>query len=140
VHLHSHTSNYFQKVWDINDLSAAVDDATCPDGSPCGRPLYPSLFITDITADPNDRSGDWQYGGSPITPIKMCGNWKGVTKVINGATCPTGTSSQGNLCTEEDPTANQAGKNSWYLGAGTLLLSFFFSIFSNSSTYLYSRL
>lgn len=107
------------QVWNPTDPYAAVDDATCPDGTACGRPLYPSLFITDITFDANNRSGDWQYGGAPLPPIKVCGTWKGVTKVAYGAACPTGTSQQGVLCTEADPIANQAGKNSWYLGTGT---------------------
>src|SRR5262249_12817800 len=38
-----------------------------------GRPMAPSLFITDITNDPNSRSGDWQYGGTAIAPSAVYG-------------------------------------------------------------------
>ena len=40
-----------------------------------GRPLFPSLYITDITNvtaahldDPVNHAGDWQYGGAPLAP------------------------------------------------------------------------
>jgi len=32
--------------------------------NPSLRPMWPSLFITDISTDPTSRSGDWQMGGS----------------------------------------------------------------------------
>jgi hypothetical protein len=41
-----------------------------------GRPMYPSLFITDTTNDPNNRSGDWQWGGSAYAPSAVFGTWK----------------------------------------------------------------
>src|SRR5439155_4778258 len=38
-----------------------------------GRPLWPVLFLTDITNDPNSRAGDWQQGGIGIAPHKVLG-------------------------------------------------------------------
>jgi hypothetical protein len=44
---------------------------------PAGRPLWPALFITDLTANgPNSRAGDWQCGGQPFQPTSVCGVWK----------------------------------------------------------------
>jgi hypothetical protein len=47
------------------------------------RPMYPALFITDITDDPNSRSNDWQYGGTPITPNAIFGTWKGAVRTVD---------------------------------------------------------
>jgi hypothetical protein len=33
------------------------------------------LFVTDVTTDAQNRSGDWQYGGTGIFPDKVCGLW-----------------------------------------------------------------
>lgn len=41
----------------------------------CPRPLMPVLFYTIVTNKPNDRTGDWQYGGTPYFPSKVCGLW-----------------------------------------------------------------
>jgi hypothetical protein len=46
----------------------AADDAD--------RPIWPALFITDITDDPSSRAGDWQCGGTPQVPSTVCGLWK----------------------------------------------------------------
>ncbi len=48
------------------------------------RPLFPALFITDITGltddvahtDPAIRAGDWQFGGTPVPPHAVYGTWK----------------------------------------------------------------
>ena len=55
---------------------------------PVGRPLYPSLFITDITSDPNSLAGDWQFGGAPITPHAVFGVWKGATMLVDATKSP----------------------------------------------------
>jgi hypothetical protein len=47
------------------------------------RPMYPALFITDITFDPSSRSNDWQYGGTPIPPHAVFGAWKGAVRVVD---------------------------------------------------------
>jgi len=59
------------------------------------RPLWPALFITDITTNPNDTSGDWQQGGTAaIAPNAVYGTWKGATRCVNysstGVACPPG--------------------------------------------------
>ena len=48
-----------------------------------GRPMWPALFITDITADPNNRAGDWQFGGTPLGPHAVFGTWKGAVRVVD---------------------------------------------------------
>ena len=52
------------------------------------RPIYPALFITDITSDPTSRSNDWQYGGTPIPPNAIFGVWKGAVKVVDKTVTP----------------------------------------------------
>jgi hypothetical protein len=61
-------------------LRSAVDGA--------GRPLHPSLFITDITADPTSTAGDWQMGGSPFIPNAVYGTWKGAVVSIDSTRTP----------------------------------------------------
>jgi hypothetical protein len=75
---------------------------------PAGRPLAPSLYITDITNNPNSRSGDWQYGGTAIAPSAVFGTWKSYTETIDY--------SQGGLVTLSG--ANDPAKNQWNLGPG----------------------
>jgi hypothetical protein len=55
---------------------------------PVGRPMWPALFITDITTDANGVSGDWQWGGPPINPSYVAGTWKGAVRTVDatGAT------------------------------------------------------
>jgi hypothetical protein len=57
-----------------NVQSPSIGDPTAVDSS--GRPIYPALFITDITNDPNSTAGDWQNGGTPIPPSGVLGTWK----------------------------------------------------------------
>lgn len=40
-----------------------------------GRPMFPALFLTDITLNPASRVGDWQQGGTPIPPHVASGMW-----------------------------------------------------------------
>jgi hypothetical protein len=71
---------------------------------PSGRPIFPALFVTDITADPAvicqpgdpipARCHDWQFGGTPIPPTVVFGTWKAATK--------SGTS----IVTANDPPKN----------------------------------
>lgn len=56
-----------------------------PDGKDnAGRPMFPSLFLTDITDNPASRVGDWQQGGIPIPPHLISGVWIFADK--NGST------------------------------------------------------
>jgi len=54
---------------------------------PVGRPMWPALFITDITNDTKAVAGDWQWGGSPVNPTYVAGTWKGAIRTVdaNGA-------------------------------------------------------
>jgi len=66
---------------------------------PAGRPLVPSMFVTDITTDPNSTAGDWQCGAvapTPIPPTSICGTWKGAT--ISGTAVTTASDPAKNTC------------------------------------------
>ena len=74
------------------------------------RPMAPSLFITDITNDPNSRSGDWQWGGQAYAPSSVFGTWKSFTRTVDYTTAtPTVT-----VAAAADPA-----KNNWNLGPGS---------------------
>lgn len=75
-----------------------------------GRPLWPALFITDVTNNPANRSGDWQQGGTGIPPHRISGTWKGAVKVIDKTKNPVLVT----ITPDADPTV----KNHWSLGAG----------------------
>jgi hypothetical protein len=75
---------------------------------PSGRPLAPSLYITDITNDPTSRSGDWQYGGTAIPPSAVFGTWKSYAKTVDYT--------QGGLVTLTGAT--DPAKNGLNLGSG----------------------
>jgi YVTN family beta-propeller protein len=66
---------------------------------PANRPLWPALFITDITFDANSRAGDWQCGGSPQPPSSVCGVWKSFSNRTPG---PDPTPNGSNLGTGAD--------------------------------------
>ena len=74
-----------------------------------GRPMWPSLFITDITNDPNSKAGDWQYGGTPITPHDVFGSWKGAVRFVDNTKNPA----QVEVTPDADPA-----KNNWNLAGG----------------------
>jgi hypothetical protein len=77
---------------------------------PYGRPLFPAVFITDITSNAISRSGDWQQGGSPFRPNKVFGSWKAVVATVNYLNTPYVTT----FATDADPS-----KNHLVLGAGS---------------------
>jgi hypothetical protein len=75
-----------------------------------GRPMAPSLFITDTTIDHSANSGDWQWGGSAYAPNAVFGAWKSFTRTVDYTTVT--------------PTVTVAGaidpvKNNWNLGPGS---------------------
>ena len=78
-------------------LNPQIGDLTATDVS--GRPFFPSLFITDVTAAPgvictaadpmnSTRCHDWQWGGTPISPTAVFGTWKSAfrsgTSIVTG--------------------------------------------------------
>jgi hypothetical protein len=59
-----------------------VGDKTITD--PSGRPIFPSIYLTDVTGITDTstsnlayRAGDWQYGGTPIAPAMSSGRGRG---------------------------------------------------------------
>jgi hypothetical protein len=76
-----------------------------------GRPLAPSLFLTDLTVSgANSRAGDWQYGGTGISPTAVYGAWKSVTTTIDQTRSPAAVT----VTVPADPA-----KNNWNLGPGS---------------------
>ncbi|HUR00410.1 MAG TPA: hypothetical protein VM166_13220 [Gemmatimonadaceae bacterium] len=82
-------------------------DGAATDGY--GRPLFPAVFVTDLTLNPNSRAGDWQYGGTPLRPNKIFGSWKGLVATIDYTRNPAKVT----FVTDADPA-----KNNWNLGTG----------------------
>ncbi len=76
---------------------------------PQGRPLWPSLFITDITGNPSNRAGDWQFGGTPVNPNAVFGVWKAASIFLDKTRTP-------NVRTV-NPAADPASNN-WNLDGG----------------------
>jgi hypothetical protein len=65
---------------------------------PVGRPMWPALFITDITNNANAVAGDWQWGGAPVNPTYVAGTWKGAVRTVDA----TGAS----ITPDADPARN----------------------------------
>ena len=76
---------------------------------PSWRPMWPALFITDITNDPNNRNGDWQYGGRPYNPSAVYGTWKAAVRTVDTTVSPSVVT----ITPDGDPS-----KNNWDLGTG----------------------
>jgi hypothetical protein len=78
-----------------------------------GRPMFPALYITDLSVPPgstNPLAGDWQYGGTGIPPTAVFGTWKAAVKTIDCSKNP--------CTTTVTPDADPA-KNNWNLGTGS---------------------
>ena len=69
---------------------------------PSLRPLWPVLYITDVTKDPQSRAGDWQMGGRPISPNAVWGTWKSAVRTIDNSTSPPTVS----VTPDTDPAKN----------------------------------
>jgi Flp pilus assembly protein TadG len=84
---------------------------------PSDRPMFPAIFVTDITTHPELRTGDWQYGGTPIPPTAVFGTWKSVTKKV--------TRSGGKVTVTIDAKTNDTwitknvSNGHWNLGSGS---------------------
>lgn len=75
-----------------------------------GRPMYPAMFITDLTVNGNgSRAGDWQYGGTAVLPHRVCGTWKGAVRTVDKTVSPNKIT----ITPDADPA-----KNDWNLGGG----------------------
>jgi hypothetical protein len=75
-----------------------------------GRPLWPALFITDLTVNgATSRIGDWQQGGTGIAPHRVCGTWKAAVRTVDNTRSPA--------VVTVTPDADPA-KNNWDLDGG----------------------
>jgi hypothetical protein len=89
---------------------AGVDTSTCTGvADSCSRPMWPSLFVTDITANASSRAGDWQSGGIPLSPSAIYGTWKGAVRTVDKTQNPPRIS----VIPDADPAPNN-----WNLGSG----------------------
>lgn len=73
------------------------------------RPMWPSLFITDVSADPSSRAGDWQQGGRPVAPNAIFGSWKAAVRTVDNTKTPSVVT----ITPDADPA-----KNNWTLPGG----------------------
>jgi hypothetical protein len=71
------------------------------------RPMWPALFITDVTADPTSKAGDWQQGGRPTPPSAVYGTWKAAVRTVDDTASPAKVT----ITPDADPA-----KNGWNLG------------------------
>jgi hypothetical protein len=69
---------------------------------PSLRPLWPVLYVTDITNDPSNRAGDWQMGGRPINPNAVFGTWKSAVRTVDKTEFPPTVS----VTPDADPAKN----------------------------------
>jgi hypothetical protein len=95
---------------DLDGPYAGTDGSSCA-GHPdlCDRPIFPSLFITDITADPTSRAGDWQSGGKAVPAHEIFGSWKTATRTVDMTRSPPIVS----LNVDSNPD-----RNHWQLSGG----------------------
>jgi hypothetical protein len=74
---------------------------------PVLRPMWPALFITDVSTDPTSRAGDWQQGGRPTGPNAVYGTWKAAVRTVDTTVSPNTVT----ITPDADPA-----KNDWTLG------------------------
>lgn len=74
-----------------------------------GRPMWPALYVTDTTDDPNDTSGDWQQCGTPYNANAVFGSWKAALRTVDNTLNPADVS----ITPDADPA-----KNHWDLAGG----------------------
>ena len=76
-----------------------------------GRPMFPAMYVTDVTANPgNPLAGDWQFGGTGIPPDATFGTWKAALKTVDKTRTPNVVT----VVPEPDPAENH-----WNLGPGS---------------------
>jgi hypothetical protein len=73
------------------------------------RPMWPVLYVTDITTDAKSRVGDWQQGGRPTGPNAVFGSWKAAVRTVDKTVTPNTVV----ITPDKDPV-----KNNWNLGTG----------------------
>ena len=108
--VHQAVINGVAKTFPVSPLTKSPDVVTSPQTGtnliigqlagvdPVGRPMWPALFITDITNDTRAVAGDWQWGGAPVNPTYVAGTWKGAIRTVDA----TGAS----ITPDTDPVKN----------------------------------
>src|SRR5205085_1742072 len=67
-------TQHYNRVPNPLTPTVSLGDINFHDAS--NRPLYPTIFITNLTGNPANRAGDWQHGGAPTTHIdNLFGSW-----------------------------------------------------------------
>jgi hypothetical protein len=103
--LSSSPSNTFNPKVGATDLTGNQRGTDVSD-----RPLFPALFITDLTTSTNPLAGDWQFGGRPIPPHAIFGTWKSAVRTLDNTRNPP----VATVTPDADPA-----KNNYILGAGS---------------------
>jgi len=108
--VHEAVINGVSNSFPVSPLSMSPDTVSTPETGtnlitgqlagvdPVGRPMWPALFITDITSDATAVSGDWQWGGAPVNPTYVAGTWKGAVRTV--------TASGASITPDADPAKN----------------------------------
>jgi hypothetical protein len=92
------------------DSGADINNGGVDTAAGGGRPMFPAVFVTDITNNPSDRSGDWQQGSNlGASPDEVFGTWKAAVVTKDPTKNPAV-----KVTPDADPT-----KNNWNLGAGS---------------------
>jgi hypothetical protein len=89
-------------------LDPRVGDLDATDEA--GRPLFPALFMTDLTTNANPLGGDWQFGGKAIPPHAVFGTWKGAVRTVDNTKSPA---------TDTITPGIDPAKNNYNLGPGS---------------------
>src|SRR5207245_6265831 len=79
-------------------VGSTIDSGDLAGTDVSDRPMFPALFITDITNDPTSLAGDWQYEGTcsslpcsgrnGIPPHFVSGTWKGAVRLVDKTNNP----------------------------------------------------
>jgi hypothetical protein len=123
--VHEAVINGVSTSFPVSLLTMSPDNVTAPETGtnlitgqlagvdPVGRPMWPALFITDITSDQKAVAGDWQWGGAPVNPTSVAGTWKGEVRTVGA----TGAS----ITPDVDPAKNDQNYGNGHTApAGTL--------------------
>src|SRR5215831_16790676 len=111
------TTNYpvSMMVTDPDSAISPLVGSTIPDGDQAGtdvsgRPMFPAMFVTDVTATGDPLASDWQNGGTAIPPDATFGTWKAAVKTVDKTKTPNVVT----VTPDGDPATNH-----WNLGPGS---------------------
>ena len=109
------TTNYLVSPMTMHPADSVINPMTGATEAQGGtdtadRPMYPVMYITDTTANPNELAGDWQFGGTGIPPDAVFGTWKAAVKTVDKTATPNTVT----VTPDSDPVVNN-----WNLGPGS---------------------